>query len=271
MQAPCMICWEGKRPGHLAAHATEAVQCQSRGHTRKTPPFTADALSRRTLEDRDNTTETQWRCLSCKGRHSWPISRRKLDMIKSAPPRDEQLQSVLTPIKGGWHHAPCKRTLHADRLVVRMWWGPYHASLSPCNSTVNDTGNVREHAWCQSIKSLSKCRHEAEENVWLPKISANMGCIVGTCHFCQEIKCTERAHGGISTYTDACEYQARHWITVSDHYSFYMEGLHLISTRTDQIVKSVKSTFLTFGISEKIINDDHQQYTGETWRDFCRQ
>lgn len=64
-----------------------------------------------------------------------------------------------------------------------------------------------------------------------------------------EIKCTQRADGGISTYTDAWEHQAKHWVTVAVHYSFYMERLHLISTRTDQVVKSVKSTFLIFGIS----------------------
>lgn len=62
----------------------------------------ADALSNSPVKDRDNTTGMIIVCHINAVTHCWPISQYKLDTIRSATQRDEQLQSARKLIKAGW-------------------------------------------------------------------------------------------------------------------------------------------------------------------------
>lgn len=68
----------------------------------KTILVTADELSHSPLKDRDNTAGMIIVCHINTVTHCWPISQHKLDMIRSAKQRDEQLQSARKLIKAGW-------------------------------------------------------------------------------------------------------------------------------------------------------------------------
>ncbi len=70
--------------------------------------------------------------------------------------------------------------------------------------------------------------------------------------------------------TNLCEYKGKHCIVITDYYSRYLEILHLPTTTTDQVVKSLKSTFARFGIPDQLVSDNGPQYTSETWKDFCK-
>ena len=63
----------------------------------------ADALSHSPVKDRNNNnTEMIIACHVNAVTHGGPISQHKLDMIRSATQRDEQLQSVRKLIKDAW-------------------------------------------------------------------------------------------------------------------------------------------------------------------------
>lgn len=85
--------------------AADAVQCQCGICTRKnTGHYWCIVTQPVKGQSRDDTTETDVACYVNAAAHRGPISQHKLDMRKSATQRDEQLQSVLKLIKGGWHH-----------------------------------------------------------------------------------------------------------------------------------------------------------------------
>lgn len=117
------------------------------------------------------------------------------------------------------------------------------------NSTVNETENT----------VCIKC---VNETVWWPEASADIKCSMETWNMCQKT----------SKHSTKRRYNLHHCLSgLKDHHimmldSCCLEILHLPTTRL-----LLKSTFARFGIPDQIVSDNSPQYTGETWKDFCRQ
>ena len=215
--------------------------------------------------------------------HSWPVSQRKLDMIRSATEEDEQLQRVRKLIREGWPDR-VSSTTHSIRDYYTL-----KDSLSECEGLITSGCRiVIPRSMRQEIldriheghQSLSKCKERAQETVWWPGLSADIKHKMQTCHFCQANRRTQRKEPLRSTplperpwqkiATDICEYNGKQYLVISDYYSRYLEILHSPTTTAEQIVRLMKATCARFGIPEQIVSDNGPQYTSEVWKDFCR-
>ena len=67
----------------------------------------ADTLSRSPIQDSDNTTDSVIACHVNTVIHCWPVSQQKLDLMRVATQKDEQLQCVRRLIKEGWPEREC--------------------------------------------------------------------------------------------------------------------------------------------------------------------
>ena len=243
----------------------------------------ADALSRSPLKERDSSTEAVIACHVNAVTHSWPVSQSKLDRIRTATQEDSQLQRVRKLIRDGWPKR-VSSTSHSVRDYYMM-----RDSLSECEGLITLGCRIvipqtlrqevldRIH---EGHQSLSKCRERAQETVWWPKMSGDIKRKIDTCHFCQTNRRTQRREQLLSTplperpwqkiATDICEYKGKQYLVISDYYSRYLEILHLPTTTTEQVVRSMKATFARFGIPELIVSDNGPQYTSDAWKEFCR-
>lgn len=188
--------------------------------------------------------------------HSWPISQRNLDRIRTVTQEDGQLQRVMKLIKDGWPER-VSSTSNGFRDYYMM-----KDLLSECEGLITLGCRIvipqamrQEMLDCihEGHQSLSKCRERAKETVWWLKISVDNKRKVETCHFCQ----TNRPSVG-RELLQSTPLPERPWKLPE-----YLEVLHLATTTTEQVVRSIKATFARFGIPELIVSDNGPQYTSK--------
>lgn len=110
-------------------------------------------------------------------------------------------------------------------------------------------------------QGLVKCRERACSSVWWPGLSTEINKLVSSCQVCAELRRTQQMEPLIPTVLperpwkriamDLCEHKHHNYLVISDHYSRFLEILHLPSTMSTQVIQKLKTVFARFGIPNK--------------------
>ena len=117
--------------------------------------FIADTLSHSPIDEVESTTESIIASHVNAVVHIWPVSQRKLDMIRSATEENEQLQRMRKLIREGWPERVSSvadnirdyDTLKDSLSRVRR---PHHIRLPHCDTQIHEAGDVGPHTSCSS-------------------------------------------------------------------------------------------------------------------------
>lgn len=214
---------------------------------------------------------------------SLPISERKLEAIRSATCRDEQLSTLAEIILNGW---PESRK-ECSPCVVEYW--NHRDELSFVSGLILKGNKIvmpkslrtemleKIHAGHMGI---DKCLSRARDIMFWPKMSSDIQNLVSSCKICLESRRSNQKEPLISheipdypwqiVATDLFAFEGQDYLVVVDYLSRYFEYTKLRSTSSSMIINELKSIFARFGIPEKVVSDNGPQYSSYEFEDFSK-
>ncbi|XP_051905587.1 uncharacterized protein K02A2.6-like [Hippocampus zosterae] len=127
-------------------------------------------------------------------------------------------------------------------------------------------------------QGVVKCRQRAQRSVWWPGLSQQLNELVLNCRTC----CKERRNRREPMIPSA--YPGRPWeklgadlfvlggktyLLVVDYMSRYVEIASLASSKSDEVIRHLKSIYARHGIPDRLVSDGGPQFSGTGFRAFA--
>ncbi len=212
-----------------------------------------------------------------------PARPQRMLELKQHTGNDRQLQTVIGSIKNGWLEYVGKvpeairdfyqvsgELSEIDGLVIR---GSRIVIPTEMRKVILEKIHYRN-------QGLVKCRERANQSVWWPRMSDDVGNATQQCMLCRENRNMQRKEPLIPSdlpsrpwqkiAIDLCEFRKQN-LLVSDYYSKYLEIPNLPTTTSSQVVARLKATFAQFGIPEILVNDNGPQPASAEMREFSEE
>ncbi|XP_063072782.1 uncharacterized protein K02A2.6-like [Engraulis encrasicolus] len=210
-----------------------------------------------------------------------PVSDERLEKIRAATLQDEDLQRVTHYILRGWptsmsqlphtlqgyykaraHLAEADGLLlYDDRIVI------------PGSQQKEVLSKLHEGHF-----GLTKSRERAKMSVWWPSIGPEITRCVTNCEFCITNKPTQNRETLMTTplpngpwqkiAADLFELDGKQYIVAVDYYSRDIEIAHLPSITSKQVISSLKSMFVRWGIPLELFTDNAMQFLSTEFSEF---
>lgn len=212
-------------------------------------------LSRNPLKDSDTSeTDEDVKAYVHSVMATRPVSDERLEMIREATLKDEDLQRVISYIRHCWpsqvphmllgYHAARAHLSEADGLLLYE-----DRIVIPVLQRMEVLQELHNGHF-----GLTKSRERAKMSVWWPGIGADITRGVATCEFCMTNKPTQKREPLMTTAlpngpwrkitADLFELDRKQYLVAVDYYSSDIEIAHLPTITSKQVISCLKSMFV---------------------------
>ena len=242
----------------------------------------ADTLSRRPLphnasdEAKAEEVNTYVHVLEYK-----TLSPAKLELVRNATHRDDELQVVMDYVMAGWPEY-IRDVPHYLRKYYEI---RSHLSVSDRLLLYDDRIYIPKSLQQEMLarihdghQGITKCLERARDAVYWIGISAQIENVVKTCALCRTHQRTQRHEPLMPTplperpwqrvAADLCDFQGNTYLVVVDYYSRYFELCKLNGTTTCDIVNELKIVFARFGVPDFLVSDNGPQFASQEFTHF---
>lgn len=244
----------------------------------------ADALSRRPMEhtphDIDAADDITAYVEAVQLRS---FSATRLQDVKEATDRDEELQAVMDYIVSGWP----EYVRDLPTYLHKYYEIRHHLSVSERLLLYDDRIYIpkslqkyileRIHDGHQGI---NKCLERARSSVYWLGITAQVQSTVESCNHCQKYRNTQQKEPLISTplptrpweriAADLCDYGNDTYLIVVDYYSRYIEMTKLFRTTSVNVIQAMMEFFARWGVPETLMSDNGPQFSSQEFAQFSQ-
>lgn len=215
--------------------------------------------------------------------NSIPNSKQRMEEIKKGTEEDTTLQKVIEYVKKGWPSSN-KSVLAEVRsyfniqteLIVEenlLWKGV--RVIIPQKLRLSVMKNL--HASHLGIEGTLR---RAREYVYWPGMNAQVKDYISKCDICNTFRDEQQkeplvphdipTRAWCTVSVDLFEFDNKHFIVVSDHYSNYFEYDRVTPISTAAVIKCLKSIFARYGIPEKLVSDNGTQFSSAEFKTFAK-
>lgn len=244
----------------------------------------ADALSRKSLPDMDNSLREGMDLHIHTVYNSLPVSDTKLKEIQTETDKDKQLIQLKRTISEGW---PEERK-QCPPSIAEYW--NYRDELSQINNILFKGEKIiipeilrtemlsRIHTGHMGIE---KCKQRARDILFWPGMNKQIEDMVGKCPVCLEHRPSNMKEPMINhtipdrpwqtVATDLFTWNNETYMVTVDYYSRYFEldRLNNNSTTATAVIHKLKANFARHGIPQIVVSDNGPQYKCKEFETFA--
>ncbi|XP_051916322.1 uncharacterized protein K02A2.6-like [Hippocampus zosterae] len=215
--------------------------------------------------------EEEWRPIAYKSRSLTPTEQRYAQVEKEA------LMQLCTE---GWPehgpNEPALRLYRADHAFLTVHDGillkGQRLVIPP---TMRNDVLAKLHEGHQGVV---KCRQRARQSVWWPGLSQQLNELVLNCRTCCKERRNRREPMIPSPYpgrpweklgADLFVLGGKTYLLVVDYMSRYVEIAPLASSKSDEVIRHLKSIYARHGIPDLLVSDGGPQFSGTGFRAFA--
>jgi hypothetical protein len=212
------------------------------------------------------------------------FSATKLNDVKVATDRDEELQTVIDYTLSGWPEYIRDVPVHLRKYFeIRS-----HLSVSGRLLLYDDRIYVPKSLQSDILvrihdghQGINKCRERARSAVYWIGISQAIKDVVQNCPVCQTNQNVQR-HEPLNPTplpdrpwqklaVDLADHDKCNYVILVDYYSRYIETAPIAELSTNAVVTVLKSLFSRWGLPDTLISDNGPQFASQEFANFCAQ
>lgn len=242
----------------------------------------ADALSRKSLPDHDNSLSEGMDLQVHTVYSSLPVSDTKLKEIQTETDKDTQLTLLKRTIKDGW---PEERK-QCPQSIAEYW--NFRDELSQMNNILFKGEKIVVPASLRAEMlsrihtghmGIEKCKQRARDVLFWPGMNKQIEDLVGNCSVCLAHRASNSKEPMINhpipnrpwqtVATDLFTWNNENYMVTVDYYSRYFELDKLHSTTASAVIRKLKANFARHGIPQTVISDNGPQYSCKEFKTFA--
>lgn len=204
------------------------------------------------------------------------------ERVKKAQEKDEVCRSLIDLSRKGWPK------FSSVPMVLRPYWQE-RSALTVCEGVLlkgrrlvipQELRNEVLQQLHEGHQGIGKCRARAQESVWWPGLSSQLGTLIANCTACAEHR-EQNSEPMIPTETpqrpwqkvgvDLCQIKGSHYLVAVDYFSRYPELALLTSLTSASVILHLKSFFSRHGIPEIVVSDNGSQFVSGEFKLFARE
>lgn len=244
--------------------------------------YLADTLSRAYLASTKHPSGTEFEVVN--NASCLPMSSERIQEIRNATERDENLQVLKQVILQGWPE---------DRKDLPEQAKPYFSTRDEL--TVQDGLIFRgervvipqslRHDMKQRIHSshlgIGSCLRRAREALFWPGMSSEIKELITSCEICRTYETTPQKETLMSHEitsrpweqigADLFVLDGKEYLVTSDYYSNFFEIDRLLNSRASTVILKLKNHFARYGCPERVISDNGPQFSSDEFAQFAKQ
>ena len=210
----------------------------------------------------------------------------RIEKVRAATKRDQSMQILIRTIRSGWpnERRRCPKQIQdfwniRDELaIVDDESSPLVIKGHRIVIPLEQRGEILQQLHIGHF-GIEKTKQRARDAVYWPRLNTDIESLITRCSICQEHQWAPQKEPMVNrpiptrpfqmVAVDLFECDGKHYLSLQDYYSRYIEVERLYSTRASFIIMQMKGIMARHGIPEQVFSDNGPQFSCAEFAQFA--